>query len=81
MMEKKIIEYLGIEQEFINEEVNRVAINEAKEIEEKYRSQLENNIYHYAFDEDITRCYNRQKENIVIIEKLNYITVFEVIGK
>ena len=77
-MMNKIIEYLGIEQEFLNDETIKSAINEAKVVEEKYKDQLENGVYHYSLHEDVFRFYNNRKETINIVEKLEYITVFEI---
>ena len=77
-MKNKIIDYLGIEREFANERVNKLAINEAMSVEEKYERQLKRGVYHYAFHEDVFRCYNNGNEYIVVVEKLEHITVFEI---
>jgi hypothetical protein len=77
-MENKIIDYLGIEPEFVNEKPNKAAIKEAKTIEKKYKNEIENNIYSYSFHDDIFRFYDKTREKIIIIEKLKYITVFRI---
>lgn len=77
-MKNKITEYLGIEPEAINEKINKSAIKEAETVETKYKNQLEQNIYHYGFNNDLPRFYDKTKEKIVIIENLNYITVFKI---
>lgn len=77
-MINKIMEYLGIEEENMIYIENQKAIEEAEIIEEKYKNELATEKYGYGFHNDIFRFYDKDKENIIIIEKLEYITVYEI---
>jgi hypothetical protein len=77
---ENIINYLGIEIELINDPVNAGAIKEALQVEKKYKKELENNNFGYSFHCDLKRWYDAKIEKLKTIEKLNYITVYEIIN-
>lgn len=73
-MNNNIIEYLGIDQEFYdsNIEIVQEIIDEVETAMKKYLNK------EYAFHDDVIRFYDKKTETINIIEKLNYITIFEI---
>jgi hypothetical protein len=74
---QKIIEFLGIEEEFVNDPVNQEAIQEATEVRKKYEQKLATGEVFYAFHEDVFRFYDSD-EKAEIIERLNHISVFKI---
>ena len=77
----EIIEYLGIEPEFIDENVNREAIREAETVEAKYKDAIVNETLAYSFHSDVCRFFDNEKETVSVVEKMKHITVFEVKSK
>ncbi len=77
----EIIEYLGIEPEFIDEDVNREAIREAELVETKHKDAIVNETLAYSFHGDVSRFYDKDKETVSVVEKMKHITVFEVKSK
>lgn len=75
---KEIMEYLGIWEEYKNNEINQKAIREAEYIEQKYPNELNTEKYAYAFYGDMSRFYDNKLEEVNIIEDLECITVFEI---
>ena len=74
---QKIIEFLGIEEEFVNDPMNQEAIQEATEVQKRYQQELATEEVSYAFHADIFRFCNSD-EKAEIIEKLKHISVFKI---
>jgi hypothetical protein len=74
---KKIIEYLGIEEELVDDPINQEAIQEAKQVRKKYQNEISSGELFYAFHADVPR-FSNPGEKTEIVEQLKHITVFKL---